>query len=69
MSQNFKLQKDNGILIKSFWGADNNDKALLELAKILKNIAIDMINSRYKKDIRDLLWKYRDEILKNVSMN
>ena len=69
MSQNFKLQKDNGILIKSFWGDDKNDKALYELAIILKNIAIDMINSRYKKDIRELLWKFREEILKNVSMN
>ena len=69
MSQNFKLQKDNGILIKSFWGNDINDKALKELAKILQNIAIDMINSKYKKDIRDLLWKYREEILRNVSMN
>ena len=69
MQQNFKLQKDNGILISSFWGDDNNDKSLLHLGKILVSIATDMIELNNKCDIRDEIKKYKDEILRNVSMN
>ena len=43
MQQNFKLQKENGILISSFWGEDSNDKALLQLGRILVTIATEMI--------------------------
>ena len=63
------IKKENGILIKSFWGYDKKDRALNELGKILKNIAKIMINSQFRKDIRDLLWLFREEILRNVSMN
>ena len=69
MQQNFKLQKDNGILISSFWGDDNNDKSLLHLGKILVSIATDMIELNNNCDIRDEIKKYKDEILRNVSMN
>ena len=69
MQQNFKLQKENGILISSFWGEDSNDKALLQLGRILVTIATDMIDNNYNTDIRDLITKYKDDILKNVSMN
>ena len=69
MQQNFKLQKDNGILISSFWGEDTKDKALLHLGKILVSIATDMISLNYICDIRDLIKKYKDDILKKVSMN
>ena len=69
MQQNFKLQKENGILISSFWGEDSNDKALLQLGRILVTIATDMIENNYNIDIRDLISKYKDDILKNVSMN
>ena len=69
MQQNFKLQKENGILISSFWGEDSNDKALLQLGRILVTIATDMIDKNYNIDIRDLITKYKDDILKNVSMN
>ena len=69
MQQNFRLQKNNGILISSFWGEDNNDKALLKLGKILVSIAIDMIENNFHIDIRDELKKYKEDILSNVSMN
>jgi CTD small phosphatase-like protein 2 len=69
MQQNFKLQKENGILISSFWGEDSNDKALLHLGRILVSIATDMISLNYICDIRDEIKKYKDDILKNVSMS
>ena len=31
MPQNFRLQKENGIMIKAFWGEDVYDIALFEL--------------------------------------
>ena len=39
MPQNFRLQKENGIFIKAFWGEDIYDTALLNLMPILVNIA------------------------------
>jgi len=69
MQQNFKLQKKNGILISSFWGDNTNDKALLHLGKILVNIATNMIEFNYNYDVRDEIKKYKDDILKNVSMS
>jgi len=63
MPQNFRLQKENGINIKAFWGEDVNDNALEELGKILENIAKD------GGDVRIGLEKYRDEIVKKVTSN
>ena len=63
MPQNFRLQKENGINIKAFWGEDSNDNALEELGKILINIAKD------GGDVRVGLEKYRDEIVKKVTSN
>ena len=63
MPQNFRLQKENGINIKAFWGEDVNDNALEELGKILVNIAKD------GGDVRIGLEKYRDEIVKKVTSN
>jgi Dullard-like phosphatase family protein len=63
LPQNFKLQKDNGIAIKPFFGEDQNDQALINLAPILINIAKDEI------DVRNGLMKYRDEILTKISSN
>ena len=63
MPQNFRLQKENGINIKAFWGEDANDNALEELGKILINIAED------GGDVRIGLEKYRDEIVKKVTSN
>ena len=69
IQQNFKLQKENGILISSFWGEDDNDKVLLRLGRILVSIAIDMIETDYNLDIRDEIKKYKEDIIKNVSIS
>ena len=60
---NFKLHKENGIYIKSFWGDNINDTALNDLIPILTNIAKD------KKDVRDGIFKYKDEIISKISAN
>ena len=61
MPQNFRLQKENGIIIKAFWGEDNFDTALIDLYPILVNIA------KEGGDVRKSLVKYKDEIVKNVT--
>jgi hypothetical protein len=63
MPQNFRLQKENGINIKAFWGEDENDNALEELGIILTNIA------KEGGDLRIGLIKYRDEIIRKVTSN
>jgi len=63
MPQNFRLQKENGINIKSFWGEDIYDTSLINLTNILINIAQE------GGDIRKGLEKYRDEIVEKVSSN
>ncbi len=60
MPQNFKLQKNNGIMIKSFWGDNRNDNILSELAIILIKIAKD------GGDLRNGLIKYKNEIVNKV---
>ena len=40
MEQNYKLQKNNGITIRPFWGKDNEDTALSDLLEILIKIAV-----------------------------
>ena len=61
MPQNFRLQKENGIIIKAFWGEDRNDIALFELIHILINIA------KEGGDIRKSLVKFKDQIVKKVT--
>ena len=63
MPQNFRLQKENGINIKAFWGEDVDDNALEELGIILTNIAQE------GGDLRNGLVKYRDEIIRKVTSN
>ena len=63
MPQNFRLQKQNGITIKPFYGDDYNDTALYDLLPILKHIAED------GNDVRIELAKYRDEIVKKITSN
>ena len=60
MPQNFKMQKENGIIIKSFWGDNPNDNILNELSIILIKIAKD------GGDIRNGLIKYKNEIIKKI---
>ena len=61
MPQNFKLQKENGIVIRPFYGQDNCDNALYNLIPILKNIANE------GGDLRNGLFNYKDEIFKNIT--
>ena len=63
MPQHFKLQKENGINIKSFWGDNSEDTALYDLIPILINIA------KEKGDVREKLRLYRDEIVKKITSN
>ena len=63
MPQNFRLQKQNGITIKPFFGDDYNDSALYDLLPILKRIAEE------GNDVRIELAKYRNEILKKITSN
>ena len=63
MPQNFRLQKENGIFIKAFWGEDNYDTALYDLGNILEKIALNY------KDLRKGLINFKDEILNKVTSN
>ena len=62
MPQNFRLQKENGIFIRTFYGEDINDCALIDLIPILNEIATNK-----PKDIRIALHGYKDEILKKIT--
>ena len=63
MPQNFRLQKDNGIFIKPFWGDDIFDTALFSLADILENIYYQF------DDVRKGIFYFKDEILNKVTSN
>ena len=63
MPQNFRLQKENGITIKPFFGDDLDDSALYELVPILKHIAEE------GDDVRTGLDIYREEIVKRITSN
>ena len=61
LPQNYRLNKKNGINIKSYWEDAPNDVALSELSSILIKIARD------GGDVRDGIEKYRDEIIGKVT--
>ena len=63
MPQNYRLQRENGILIKSFYGEDIYDTALVSLGDILMKIANEF------NDVRKGIAKYKNEILNKVSSN
>ena len=63
LSQCFKLNNENGILISSFFGEDENDKALIELQKVLIKIYYD------NDDVRKGIIKYKDDIFNKISKN
>ena len=64
MPQNFGLQKENGILIKNFFGEDKNDNVLKYLSSILFKIS-----SKSNNDVRNELRKYRKEIFMKITTN
>lgn len=63
LAVNFRSQKENGILIKPFYGKP--DKALYNLCAILLRIALD--NSI--TDIRDGIKKHKEDIISKVTSN
>ena len=63
MKQNYRLQKENGILIKSFYGEDLKDTCLIALADILIKISDEF------DDVRKGIAFYKNEILNKVSSN
>ena len=63
MFQNYRLQKDNGINIKSFYGDNSNDRVLFYLSKILINF------TQNEGDIRKIIKKYWNDIVFKVCSN
>ena len=63
MEQNYKLQKNNGITIRPFWGKDNDDTALKDLLDILVKIA------EKKLDVRMGLKLFKEDIISKVTSN
>lgn len=64
MPQNFRLQKENGIFIKNYYGEDSNDTALIDLIPILKQIA-----SNPNNDVRVELRRLKNEIFSMITTN
>ena len=62
MEQNFRLNKQNGIKIKPFYG-DKNDKILYELSKILVMIAMKGYD-----DLTKALQQYANEIKIKITL-
>ena len=63
MEQNYKLQKNNGITIRPFWGKDTEDSALIDLLEILIKIA------EKNMDVRTGLKFYKEDIISKVTSN
>ena len=63
MEQNYKLQPDNGITIRPFWGKDTSDMALYDLMSILVKIAGNNM------DVRDGIRKFKEDIISKVTSN
>lgn len=63
MAVNFRLQKENGILIKPYYGSYKNDMALNYLDQILITLAED----NQVSDVRDGLKKYKEDIIKHIT--
>ena len=60
--QIYQLHKENAINILSYWEENLKDNALGHLMTILKNIVDE------EGDVRELLLKYHDNIINNVTM-
>ena len=63
MEQNYKLQPDNGITIRPFWGKDTNDLALFDLLYILITIA------KKNMDVREGIKNFKEDIISKVTSN
>ena len=63
MEQNYKLQPNNGITIRPFWGKDTNDLALFDLLHILRKIA------QQNMDVTDGIREFKEDIISRVTSN
>jgi CTD small phosphatase-like protein 2 len=67
--ENFQLQAENGIFIKS-WFKDPEDCALLELMPLLKGsfegLSLEIVVRGYS-DVRVALKKFRDKMIENIT--
>jgi Dullard-like phosphatase family protein len=63
MEQNYKLQPENGITIRPFWGKDANDMALVDLLNVLVEIA------KNNMDVRDGIRIFKEDIISRVTSN
>ena len=63
MEQNYKLQPENGITIRPFWGKDANDMALIDLLRILVEIA------KNNMDVRDGISYFKEDIISKITSN
>ena len=63
MEQNYKLQPENGITIRPFWGKDANDMALIDLLGILIDIA------KKNMDVRAGISYFKEDIISRVTSN
>ncbi len=63
MEQNYKLQPENGITIRPFWGKDTNDMALYDLFHILIKIV------KQNMDVRDGIQYFKEDIISKVTSN
>jgi len=62
LKENFKIQPNNGIFIKT-WISDVNDTQFKDLLKILKDIAISNVD-----DVRPIIQKMNENIIANGSL-
>ena len=63
MEQNYKLQHENGIRIRPFWGKDVKDMALFDLLSILIKIV------EKNMDVRDGISWLKEDIISRVTSN
>lgn len=63
MAVNFRTQKENGILIKPYYGTVKSDMALYYLCEILLKMAYD----NNITDVRNGLKIFKDDIINKVT--
>ena len=63
MSQNYKLQPNNGISIRPFWGKDTKDMVLVDLLYVLLDIAKNYL------DVRMGINAHKEDIISKITSN
>ena len=63
MSQNYKLQPNNGICIRPFWGKDTKDMVLADLFNVLLDIA------KNYTDVRVGIMSHKEDIISKITSN